>query len=36
MGLEDEESIKGVKFMVMEGDQTSGGEHTIEYTAVML
>lgn len=28
--------VKRVKYKVMEGKQTSGGEHTIAYTAVVL
>ena len=28
--------VEGIKFKVMEGDQTSGSEHTIEHTYVVL
>ena len=28
--------VKGVKYMVMEGDQTFGGAHTMQYTSGIL
>ena len=33
---EETEKVKGVKYMGREGNQTSGGEHTMEYTGVLL
>ena len=33
-GVEGSEG-KGVKYMVMEGDETSGGQHTVAYTDVL-